>query len=135
VPDIFYSFSTYQDEVTYLKSWVEERAQWMDANIGRLSGISDGERAGRIFDFRLGRNYPNPFNSSTKIGYTLKTGGKVRLTVVDPAGRELAVLVDGVQGAGSHEVSFSGTGLISGIYIYRLQTVDGTATGKMSYIK
>jgi hypothetical protein len=103
---------------------------------GRLAPSAVADRpAASVTEFGLGRNYPNPFNSSTKIGYTLKTGGKVRLTVVDPAGRELAVLVDGVQGAGSHEVSFSGTGLISGIYIYRLQTVDGTATGKMSYIK
>jgi len=71
--------------------------------------------------YSLAQNYPNPFNPSTSIAYQLKTAGQVKLSVYDILGREVAVLADGVQGAGAHEVRFDGNGLASGVYIYRLQ--------------
>jgi len=59
----------------------------------------------------LAQNYPNPFNPTTNISYTLKSDGKVRLTVYDLLGREVAFLVDAVQNAGSYTVTFSGSAL------------------------
>jgi len=85
--------------------------------------------------FALPQNYPNPFNPSTNISYTLEKQDKVRLTVYDIRGREVAVLVDGVQAAGEHVVSFSGTGLASGIYFYRLETPKGVLVNKMALVK
>jgi len=71
--------------------------------------------------YTLGQNYPNPFNPSTSITYQLKSAGQVRLSVYDILGREVAVLVDGMQTQGAHEARFDGNGLASGVYIYRLQ--------------
>jgi hypothetical protein len=85
--------------------------------------------------FELAQNYPNPFNPSTRIHYTLKSNGKVRLSVYDLEGREVAVLVDGVQNAGAHDAVFSGAGLTSGIYFYRLQTADEVITKKMALVR
>jgi hypothetical protein len=85
--------------------------------------------------FSLAQNYPNPFNPTTNISYTLKSNGKVRLSVYDLMGREVAVLVDGVQSGGPHEITFSGAGLASGIYFYRLKTADAVLTKKMALIK
>ncbi len=85
--------------------------------------------------FALSQNYPNPFNPSTNISYTLETRGMVRLSVYDILGREVGVLVNGVQNAGPHKVTFSGTGLTSGVYFYRLQAADGVTTKKMVLVK
>jgi hypothetical protein len=85
--------------------------------------------------FELNQNYPNPFNPSTKITYSLKSTGKVRLTAYDVLGRKVGVLADGVQTAGSHQVTFSGSNLASGIYFYRLESSGQTIIKKMILLK
>ena len=85
--------------------------------------------------FSLAQNYPNPFNPSTRITYTLKNNGLVHLTVYDLLGKEVAVLVNSIQTAGPHQAAFSGSGLSSGIYFYRLQTSEGSLTQKMILMK
>ena len=89
------------------------------------------ERQPRPAGFSLSQNYPNPFNPSTEIHYSLQGSSRIRMSVIDPAGREVAVLADGVRGAGEHRVSFSGDGLPSGIYFCRLQSNAGVVTQKM----
>lgn len=85
--------------------------------------------------FALSQNYPNPFNPATNISYTLKSDGKVRLTVYDLLGREVAVLVNGVQNAGTYTVTFSGLDLPSGIYFYNLESSGGSFAKKMALVK
>jgi hypothetical protein len=91
-------------------------------------------------DFEIIGNFPNPFNSETKIIYTLFSDTYVKLTVYDIVGREIAVLVDGFQNAGKHEVSFNLGNIkvdeiTSGIYLYKLQTQKGYEIRKMVVIK
>jgi hypothetical protein len=85
--------------------------------------------------FSLAQNYPNPFNPSTNISYTLKNSGKVRLSVYDLLGREVAVLANEIQTAGAHEARFSAGGMSSGIYFYKLQTGNEVITKKMMLLK
>ncbi|KAF0139781.1 MAG: peptidase S8 and S53 subtilisin kexin sedolisin [Stygiobacter sp.] len=80
-------------------------------------------------------NYPNPFNPSTKISFTLKEGGKVSLKVYDVLGKEVANLADGVFETGKHETTFNGSNLASGIYFYRIVTPKATITKKMMLMK
>jgi hypothetical protein len=74
--------------------------------------------------FKLFQNYPNPFNPKTIISYELKsaTGGTsyVKLIVYNITGKEIVILVNEKQDAGSYEVDFSGNGLSSGVYFYQL---------------
>ena len=87
-------------------------------------------------EFKLLQNYPNPFNPGTMIQYTLKSNGKVRLSVYDLIGREVTVLVNNEKkAAGKYEVSFNSANLSGGIYFYRLQTDNFVGTNKMVLIK
>lgn len=83
----------------------------------------------------LDQNYPNPFNPVTSIRYRLDAASEVRLSVYDVTGRLLEVLEQGVRSAGEHEVRFDGSGLSSGMYIYRLEGTGFTETRKMLLIK
>ena len=85
--------------------------------------------------FELSQNYPNPFNPSTKISYTLGFKSVTRLSVYDILGREVAVLVNEIQNEGSHEVTFTGNNLSSGIYFYKLEAGQYSQIKKMILIK
>ncbi len=69
--------------------------------------------------FSLEQNYPNPFNPETEIGYTTLHEGWVRLAIYDLLGREVAVLVDEVQGSGWHVVPWRANAA-SGVYFYQI---------------
>ena len=83
----------------------------------------------------LEQNRPNPFNPSTNIRYYLRDAGKVKLTVYNIMGEEVAVLVDNTQSAGYHTVNFEGSNLPSGIYFYRLKAGDFSDIKKMIIVK
>ncbi|MBU1937184.1 T9SS type A sorting domain-containing protein [bacterium] len=80
-------------------------------------------------------NYPNPFNSSTRIIFDLPKTGLVKLNVCDVLGRRVATLVNGVQEAGYHSVLFDGSNLPSGIYFCRLEMGDLHEVKKMVMLK
>jgi hypothetical protein len=86
-------------------------------------------------EYALCQNYPNPFNPSTQIAYELTKAGHVSLIVYDVLGREVGTLVDEVQSAGSHYSTFDGSGLASGVYLYRFQAGDFVATKKMVLLR
>jgi len=67
--------------------------------------------------------YPNPFNQSTVISYKLQFANYMELNVYDISGRQISKLVDGYKTAGTHEVTFDASSLVSGVYFVRL-TVD-----------
>ncbi len=71
--------------------------------------------------FHLFQNYPNPFNPRTTIAYQLAHDGHVLLQVFDLLGHEVVNLVDKVQAAGNHQVTFEGNGLTSGVYVSQLR--------------
>ncbi|MFH1862768.1 MAG: right-handed parallel beta-helix repeat-containing protein, partial [bacterium] len=75
--------------------------------------------------------FPNPFNPTTTIRFGLPEASSVILHVHDLQGRLVATLVDGIRDTGFHEVTFDASALASGVYLYRLQTNDFSATGKL----
>ena len=85
--------------------------------------------------FNLEQNFPNPFDSETKISYSLAIPAQVQLTVCNMFGQQVALLDEGFKPAGSFSADFSGDGLPSGIYYYRLQCGDRHETRKMTLIK
>ncbi|MGM0588037.1 MAG: lamin tail domain-containing protein [Bacteroidota bacterium] len=85
-------------------------------------------------DIELG-NYPNPFNPSTVIRFSVPAQNQVRLTVYNMLGQQVALLVDRAMPAGYHQAKFDAGRLSSGIYLYRLQIGSQIKTGKMLLTK
>jgi aryl-phospho-beta-D-glucosidase BglC (GH1 family) len=87
-------------------------------------------------DFSLSQNFPNPFNPSTRITFSVKSTGPVTLTVTDVLGREAAVLVNERLEAGTYERTFSaGPTLMSGVYFCTLKSGGQTSTRPMLLMK
>jgi len=80
-------------------------------------------------------NFPNPFNPSTKISYSLKTEGRVNLKIYNTLGEEVITLVDEIKPAGTYEAEFNASVLPSGIYIYRMQSGEYVSSKKMILLK
>ena len=123
------------------KWWLKEGDRsWLDPSLFGTAVLKDYKTAVKekgvvARQFGLAQNYPNPFNPTTTIPYTLARTEKVRLAVYDLMGKEVAVLVDGIQSAGSHEAQFTATNLTSGIYFYKLETSDQVLVKKMTLVK
>ncbi len=83
----------------------------------------------------LHENYPNPFNPTTQIEFSLPQAADVNLTVYDVLGRRVATLVDGKRQAGKHSVSFDASNLSSGVYLYRLRADGVNKSRKMLLVK
>jgi predicted acyl esterase len=93
-------------------------------------------------EFALHQNYPNPFNPTTSIAYAVAGArghgsetSHVKLAVYDLLGREVAVLVDEVRPAGTHQVTFDAGGLASGMYVYRLSAAGISMTKRMVVLR
>ena len=97
------------------------------------SGTSDdGGLSGGV---TLTGNSPNPFGSSTRIGFTLPTSSPVHLAVYDMLGREVAVLASDSRPAGPHEVTWDARTAPNGMYVYRLSANGQVRTGRMPVLK
>ena len=92
-----------------------------------ITGIDDEKQVPA--EYSLSQNYPNPFNPSTTISYGLPAKSHLSLDVFNLLGQRVALLVDGDQEAGYNAVTFDGSGLASGVYIYRLQANPSTGSG------
>ncbi|GAB4287842.1 MAG: hypothetical protein Kow0098_04920 [Ignavibacteriaceae bacterium] len=85
--------------------------------------------------FSLEQNYPNPFNPTTKISYELPSDDFVSLKIYDVLGNEVRTLVNRRQTAGTHEIEFDASGLVSGIYLYSLRSGTKSETRKMILLR
>jgi hypothetical protein len=106
-------------------------AATIDLSIDEVTGVIQTSSTLQPTKFMLEQNFPNPFNPSTTINYTLNQSGIVTLKVYNLLGQEVRTLVNGFQNAGSYHTMFDAQGLSSGIYFYRLQSPNSIQTRKM----
>ena len=102
-------------------------------NVSPMIGISGNETT--LNDYRLYQNFPNPFNPSTTIKYSIAKSGFVSLKVFDVTGREVVALVNSVLKSGTYDTIFNADKLTSGVYYYQLSSEDFCETRKMLLIK
>ena len=86
-------------------------------------------------EFTLDQNFPNPFNPSTTINYSIPNSSFVQLIVYNSIGQEIAILVNEIIEGGNHSVDFDASNLPSGIYLYKLQAGSFVETKKMILMK
>lgn len=126
-----YGFSDGNPEVTSLGSSNILTNNQFTYNIQPLSVVhfvltnsSAGIDGGSIPDnFTLSQNYPNPFNPSTKILFTVPELSQIKIKVYDVLGNELETLVNSEMERGTHSIIFTGEGIPSGVYFYRLEAI------------
>ena len=138
-------------------NWHDELSGWNQT--GTTGGFHVPERFGRVFfsdepvveptavdsaasvsGISITRNYPNPFNPSTTIEYTLAESGFVTLTVFNVAGQNVRTLVSAKMPTGSHSVVWNGkndkgTTVTSGVYFTRLLQVSQAAFHRVMFVK
>ena len=83
----------------------------------------------------LSQNYPNPFNPETRIKFQIPNTNDVVLKVYDILGREVATLVNERKPPGTYEAEFDGSGLASGVYLYRLKAGSFVETKKLILLR
>ncbi|MCX6601011.1 MAG: T9SS type A sorting domain-containing protein [bacterium] len=106
---------------------------------GWLSFVTEGwSAAGNFIPHPSSLSFsvsPNPFNSTTQIEFTLPSTERVSLRLYDVLGREVAVMMNEIQNAGRHRLTFDASGLPSGVYLCRLEAGGMAQTRKMVLIK
>lgn len=101
-------------------------------------GLATGVRVGareEAGSFHLGEAYPNPFNPSCKVSYSVPGSRPVRIAVCDILGREVSVLVDDTRPAGSYTVRFDAEGMASGMYLCRMESGAFVETRKLCLMR
>lgn len=118
-------------------------ADLVDVNVAVINTNQSGAASGYTLEISsiepdedvISQNFPNPFNPSTRIEFALSDTKDVLIDVYDSLGRKVATLVDGQLNSGFHSITFDGTGLASGVYLYRIVTNETIISKKMLLIK
>ena len=106
---------------------------WILKNVNSVvTGVNDEIK---LNSFSLDQNFPNPFNPTTTIKFSLGKNGFTTLKLYDILGNEVANIVNGVQESGSHIVNFDASMLPSGTYFYTITSGSFTETKKMMLLK
>jgi endo-1,4-beta-xylanase len=125
--EYFWRVSASNDKGTSLYSTVASFTTEQPTDVTKSGGIPA--------DFALAQNYPNPFNPTTQIKYSVPEKDYVSLKVYSLVGQEVATLFNGVRQPGNYVATFDGTGLASGVYLYRLVARDFVETRKLLLLR
>ncbi|MCC7262050.1 MAG: carboxypeptidase regulatory-like domain-containing protein [Candidatus Latescibacteria bacterium] len=118
---------------------IDRDMRWDIDLAGATTAVAE-EEATRPQGFTLSPNYPNPFNPTTTIRFSLPQAGEAELAIYNLLGQRVATLVRGVQEAGSHVLQWNGRDdqgreLASGVYFYRLQAGAQVETRKLLLLR
>jgi hypothetical protein len=109
-------------------------------NIENGSGFTLKKESSLPAEYALSQNFPNPFNPTTTIAYSIPENSKVKLTIYNLTGRRITDLVQSQISAGIYSVNWDGTNdtghpVSSGLYLYTIETDNFRAMKKMIYMK
>lgn len=124
---------TYRGAIGSGSNWLTGWTQWDPKNYATvgIQPISNELPSA----YKLAQNFPNPFNPSTKINFSILKSGFAVLKIYDMTGKEVSSLVNENLTAGVYSVDFNASNLTSGIYFYTLRTSDFSETKKMMLLK
>lgn len=121
--------TTYQEDLNYLKTYIQQRSIWMDANIPGICDLSTNETHYEPKYYKL---WPNPTDGKAHMGYTLFQSGVVTFDIKDLSGRIVHSADFGIKNIGEHAESLEFQFLETGNYIYQLYLdKQAIGTGKL----
>lgn len=140
LPNPFTKIAAFTGEDNFLLFEIQDSASNFIDPYTSISGGNLIPSAVLPTEFSISQNFPNPFNPTTKIDYSLPVDGSVKILVYDIAGREVMNLINETQTAGNYSVNFNGINLASGMYFYRINVTGAdnknfSATKRMVLIK
>jgi len=112
-----------------------DTSMYHPVTITGATAVIENKLEGVPSQYKLEQNFPNPFNPSTTIRYSVPEGSNVKIAVYDVSGKEIKILADGYRNAGNYALAFSAVDLSSGVYYYRIITNSFTQTNKMLLLK
>jgi hypothetical protein len=114
-----YVGNTFSQEVTYLKSWINERLTWMDANMPGLIMATP-----EVFDEAIVSAAPNPFESTLVLQYTLAAGSAVYVRILDAGGRPVHSVALTHSDAGTYHYRWDASHSTLGLYYFQVYAKD-----------
>ena len=123
--------------------FVDQSTGWIVGDGGVILSTTNGgvtfveeEKTNEVPEtYFLSNNFPNPFNPSTKIKYSVPQSSQVQIKLFDVLGNEIETLVNQEKPVGTYELNWNAANLPSGVYFYRLQAGDYVQTRKMILLK
>ena len=100
-----------------------------------ITSVFDVEPFSYVQDYNLYQNFPNPFNPTTTLGYSIPTNNFVTIKLYDVLGNEVITLVNEQKQAGKYEMLYNASNLASGVYYYQINAGDFTQTRKLMLMK
>jgi CotH kinase protein/Secretion system C-terminal sorting domain len=128
----YYVGSTYQQEVSWMKSWIRQRVAWLDGQFATY-GVALANEQEIVQESPL-RVFPNPSESQTTIEYDVLRKGRVLINVYDLTGRLIKTLADEDKSAQTYTIPFNSENLKSGMYIVDYQS-DGVLVERIKMVK
>ena len=138
---VVFSMDNVAFENNMLELVIEDGAQLDIQDINIIAGSKDGLELSLLWDaaevkaFTLDKMYPNPFNPTTQISYSIENAGQMKLSIYNIAGQEVSVLHDGYQSSGSYNVQWNATELASGVYYVSMVMNGHVETMKAVVVK
>lgn len=146
ISDTLYRIQGRQDGSYYYAVRAKDhQLQWSpfsatEGVVVNLSSSIDGDEIHIPVDIALANNYPNPFNSNTVIEFSISNPGLVNLAIYDIAGRSVKNLSHGFRSSGIHKIIWDGKNedgldVASGIYFYKIETLQQTIIKPMTLVR
>ena len=138
---VVFSMDNVAFENNMLELVKEDGAQLDIQDINVIAGSKDGVELSLLWDaaevkaFTLDKMYPNPFNPTTQISYSIENAGQMKLSIYNIAGQEVSVLHDGYQSSGSYNVQWNAAELASGVYYVSMVMNGHVETMKAVVVK
>lgn len=123
-------------DTNQVKAYYNTTAAATNFPIGSVTGVGNNPNA-EIISYSLGQNFPNPFNPSTVISYSIAKDGFVKMKLFDILGKQIAVLINNIKTAGNYKVELNADNykLSSGIYYYTIESNGFIDSKKMILVK
>jgi len=113
--------NTYQEDLDYLKNYMEQRSLWIDSNIPGNCNLATPTQE---FEAEYHRLWPNPVETDFNIGFSIFEPGEITVDIVDLSGRTIKSIQVGFKNPGAHAINVSELSLTTGNYLYSIMLDD-----------